>query len=158
MNDRIVQAWLAQLVERSYVKRETRGSSPGSGLHFSVISLLSVNLKMCSSCNHMYFITLRGTCSWTMYVLKLPPYLRVNSNVTCEAYIVVRCIDPRFCAIVAWCIMKASIPLPCGVVKNVQKWNTAVVTVILIEKVLPSCLEFWLFIITVLLFHVVYKK
>ena len=39
MNDRIVEAWLAQLVERSYVKRKTRGSSPGPGLHFSVIKL-----------------------------------------------------------------------------------------------------------------------
>ena len=36
--------WIAQLVERSYVKRETRCSTPGSGLYFSAIQPLFYRL------------------------------------------------------------------------------------------------------------------
>ena len=34
--------WIAQLVERSYVKRETLGSNPGSGQYVSTINPLLI--------------------------------------------------------------------------------------------------------------------
>ena len=51
--------WIAQLVERSYIKRETMGSTPGSGLYFSAIHLhliailktLSISMQHTSTVN-----------------------------------------------------------------------------------------------------------
>ena len=37
--------WITQFVERSYVKRETRGSTPCSDLYFSVITCTICEMK-----------------------------------------------------------------------------------------------------------------
>ena len=51
--------WIAQLVERSYIKRETMGPTPGSSLYFSAIHLhliailktLSISMQHTSTVN-----------------------------------------------------------------------------------------------------------
>ena len=40
-----IVAWIAQLVERSYVKRETLGSTLGSGLYFLLYVRYTINYR-----------------------------------------------------------------------------------------------------------------
>ena len=80
---KLYTTWIAQLIERSYVKREVRSSTPGSGLYLSAIWLCHYDNEYKKDFENAYDVTMIGHISIMMWsnltdVTKYIIYCRVK--------------------------------------------------------------------------------